>query len=318
MALFLQEQQVVADAASVELEPLPGGVSFEVVAAHAPEGEFVVKRSLPKLRVAVDWPAKIERVFTEVAAMRLQRPWTPEHVPAVRAFDPARFMYAMDRAPTSWAPWKQRLMAGKAEPRVAASLGSILGEWHARTWADGAVAEAFDDHEAFDQLRLDPYYRYTATVRPDLAEPLNHYLIAQAERRSCLVHGDYSPKNVLVGDDGLWVLDYEVSHFGDPVFDLAFMLNHLAIKTIHMPTAAADLEASAVAFLAAYTDRLGQPTDESYLSGQIGCLMLARVHGKSPVDYLDAQGQATADRVATSLLRDPTDSIDALWRRLRT
>ena len=84
-------------------------------------------------------------------------------------------------------------------------------------------------------------------------------LRAEAERlvtcRSVLVHGDFSPKNLLVSGDRLVIIDCEVAWYGDPAFDLAFLLNHLCLKALyHAPAHGADLRVAGRATCQAYQD----------------------------------------------------------------
>ena len=195
----------------------------------------MVKQSLPRLRVADEWLATRERIVTEAASLELTGHHTPGAVPAVFDVDAEAYVIAIEAAPAHWRPWKDALLAGDADARVAARLGEILAAWHERTADDDEVRARFDDYDAFEQLRVDPYYRTVARRHPDLAPRIQQTIDAMASSRSCLVHADFSPKNVLVGADGVWVIDHECAHVGDPAFDVAFLLDHLLLKTIHRP-----------------------------------------------------------------------------------
>ena len=92
----------------------------------------------------------------------------------------------------------------------------------------------------FHDIRLEPYLVATAGGHPDRADGA-----AAAGARSrprpgaALVHGDVSPKNILVGPAGPVFLDAECAWYGDPAFDLAFCLNHLLLKCLWTPRRAA-------------------------------------------------------------------------------
>jgi hypothetical protein len=135
-----------------------------------------------------------------------------------------------------------------------------------------------------------------------------------SHRRSCLVHGDFSPKNVLVGDAALWVIDFEVAHLGDPAFDVAFLLSHLMLKAIALPYREAAFLECARAFDETYRSivpPLAEPRHE-YVLGHVGCLMLARVDGKSPVGYLDNAGRRRTRALARRLIAAPPSSLAGL------
>jgi hypothetical protein len=163
--------------------------------------------------------------------------------------------------------------------------------------------------ESFEAQRVDPYLRTIVRRHPDLAETVDVYVERLLATRRCLVHGDFSPKNVLVGRDGLWVIDWEVTHRGDPAFDLAFMLNHLLLKAIHRPQGRRDYETCGRAFLEAYA----QPFDPEYVLGLVGCLMLARVDGKSPAEYLSERERTHARAHGIALLTAPPSAPAAAW-----
>jgi tRNA A-37 threonylcarbamoyl transferase component Bud32 len=272
----------------------------------------VLKQALPRLRVAEEWLAKRERAINEAEALRLLGGITPDHLPELIDLDRERCALVTSAAPAGWTSWKERLLGGHADPQIARSLGEILARWHATTLLDGRVRALFPDTVLFDQLRVDPYYRATAAHRLDLAGHIEGYVERMQHNRLCLVHGDFSPKNVLVGD-GIWVIDFEVAHVGDPVFDVAFMLNHLLLKRVHLP-GSRGAEESVRAFWAGYEGAVPEALlpDRQYLHGQLGCLMVARVEGKSPVEYLSDRERVAVAELGSSLLRDPPDSIDAV------
>jgi len=310
VARFLRERGF-PDTGSEPPVELGGGVSNVVFAVRSGGRELVVKQALPSLRVAAPWAAKRERALTEAAALSLAHRLTPDSVPRVFDMDEERCALVIERAPAGWRSWKEDLLDGAADPSVAARLGELLADWHRATWSDALVAERFGDYEAFEQLRVDPYHRTVAQRRPALAGAIREQVAAMRANRRCLVHGDYSPKNVLVGDGGLWVIDFEVAHYGDPAFDVAFLLSHLLLKAIHRPGARDALERCARAFLEGYERPL-----EGRVVGQLGCLVAARVDGKSPVEYLDEPGRERARAFGARLLLEPPPSPEAVWSLL--
>lgn len=294
-----------------------GGVSGEVFAIDAGPVQLVMKRALPRLRVRADWHADPDRILAEAAALRQVAMIDPEAVPPVIDIDADTYTLVTRRAPRTWRPWKQDLLDGKVAVPVARRLGALLAAWHTVTANDPEVAGTFGKLGAFVNLRIDPFYISTAHAHPGLAARINELAKRLLSNRVCLVHGDFSPKNVLTDGRAVWVLDWEVAHYGDPVFDQAFLLSHLLCKAIHRR--ATDYRAAAAAFLSAYRSAARpapSPGQDALLAAQAACLVLARVDGASPVDYLTSPQRHQARALARTALTDtPTDPLD-LWELL--
>jgi hypothetical protein len=303
---------------------LAGGVSGAVfgVGDHS-----VVKQSLPRLAVADEWLADPKRLLHEAYALRLAATLTPDAVPSVMDVDADRLVLLLERAPLSWLNWRARLLTTGADGvaiKVAARLGDVLGIWHAATsacpadLAPGLASAA----RSFVELRLDPFYFTVAARLPELAAPVQAAAARLvAASRPVLVHGDFSPKNVLFDEENpgrLWVLDFEVAHLGAGVFDVAFLLAHLVCKGAYRPGDAAVLAQCGRAFLAAYAAAVPPPMHPAWadVAEQLACLLLARVHGKSPAAYLSPIARAAIDTVARRLMRDPGPDAGAAWAYL--
>lgn len=292
------------------LRPLAGGVSSELFLVEEPGRPLVVKRALAKLRVRDDWYADVSRNRVEQAYLRLVSGLMPQSVPRVLFSHPADGWFAMEFLDGTFANWKTLLLQNQAEAAHARRAGEILGRIHRATWGDPAVARAFATLENFRQLRLEPYLETTARRVPDLAALLR----AEQERLSrtalALVHGDFSPKNILISPGRFVLLDAEVGWFGDPVFDTAFLLTHLHLKGLVHSADPGPLLALIPAFWAAYAAALGARADadlERRIVRLLLCLLLARMHGKSPVEYLPdpVQREFVTEFVRTHLPRPP-------------
>ena len=325
-------------------ESLGGGVSNIVIkvsgeGAH-PDG-WVLKQSLPKLRVEDDWFADRERIFRERAGIdylaKLRRhsgvSRTAWAAPRVVDEDRDRFIFVMTAAAPDGFNWKEQLLGGRIDVAAAERVGSMLGEIHASSLVAGADVpddlRSFEDLECFVQLRIDPYHRATAAAHPDLADALEAEalrMLPDATDKRALVHGDFSPKNIMVSGQGdearVYLLDFEVVHLGNPVFDLAFMLNHLTLKAIHRPEWAVRYCAAARGFWEAYVDAAGNVVGDADALQcdtvrQMGALLLARIDGKSPAEYITGVEQKRAARdLAQRILAGEVDSLARLHQRL--
>jgi aminoglycoside phosphotransferase (APT) family kinase protein len=317
-ASYLRGRGLAGSSDEVEVVELGGGVSNVTLAIRLPRRRVVLKQALPALRVTEHWPAKRERAITEAVALTWAAGLTPEHVPAVLDADEKACALVVEHAPDGWTDWKSLLLEGQASEPVARRLGSVLATWHVRSAA--RPDERFDDPEAFEQLRVDPYYRTTIGRHPELQDPMTACMERMLATRACFVHGDFSPKNVLADPDGvyLWVIDFEVAHLGDPVFDVAFMLNHLMLKALHRPQSVEGYRKCAFAFLEAYSEASGggPAVEDPYLFGHLGCLMVARVDGKSPAEYLTVDGRAMARKLGSTLLLEEPATLAEAWQRL--
>jgi 5-methylthioribose kinase len=304
---------------------LGGGVSNEVILvvswAPVPDGtRLVLKQALGRLRVEADWFANRDRISIEAAALRAIGEWIPGGVPRVLDEDPANYIMAMECAPESALPWKTQLLAGAIDFDTAATAGALLAEIHLRSAQDPACREGFASIEVFDALRIDPYYRTIARVHPDLERRIAELIDGMSKRPAALVHGDYSPKNILVDDRRLMLIDCEVCHWGDPGFDTGFLLNHLLLKAQYRPQWAPGYLAAARSFWDAYSARdPGRKTlaGDGTTVEHLGPLMLARIDGKSPVEYIREEGLRERVRaLARELILDSPATVAEVCERV--
>lgn len=315
----LRARRLLGISEQAAVEELDGGISNVVLAVTTASSSWVVKQSLLELRVATPWRAKQERILNEARGLRAAALITPDHVPGVVDVDPQRFVLVIERAPATLTQWKRRLMKGVVDAGVGATLGNVLGTWHAVSAGDPALLADLDDPEAFEQLRVSPYHRTAAAALPRCAPALGAVVNRMASRRVCLVHGDFSPKNVLTGEGGTWVLDFEVAHRGDPDFDVAFLLTHLLMKAVHRPQDRDALRATARAFTDAYDRVTGREPWRGvpeHLLEHVGALLVSRSDGASPAEYLTNDGRAVVRELGRRLLTLPPARPDAAWTLL--
>ena len=302
---------------------LTGGVSSDIWRVDLARGPVCVKRALPKLRVEQDWFAPVERNAYEAAWMRRAAAVAPEAVPQLLGQDEAAGVLVMAYLdPADHRLWKADLRAGHADPDVARAVGNRLVRIHAATANDPAVAAAFATDRIFHDIRLEPYLVASARAHPDRADPLYALVETTARTRRALVHGDVSPKNILIGPRGPLFLDAECAWYGDPAFDLAFCLNHLLLKCLGTPQAEAGFLRCFDVLTKAYLAGVGwEPHGalEARTARLLPGLFLARVDGKSPVEYVTAEADKDrVRRVARALLADPAERLQRVrsaWAR---
>jgi aminoglycoside phosphotransferase (APT) family kinase protein len=305
---------------SCAIRALPGGVSCDVFAVETDGRRFCVKRALAKLRVAAEWRAPPERSHAEVAWMRLAAGIDPKWVPQILGEDRARHLFAMEFLPPGTYPvWKSLLAAGKADAAFAAKVGEAVARIHAATAGREDIARAFANQAQFHALRLDAYLLHTAARHPDVAETIRALAHSVSTARIALMHGDMSPKNILSGPDGPVFLDAETCCYGDPAFDLAFCLNHLLLKGIWHPEHATAYAASFVALKEAYfakADWEARAGLERRTAGLLAAFLLARIDGKSPVEYIASErDKAFVRAMAKEFLNDRGKTLDGMLAR---
>jgi aminoglycoside phosphotransferase (APT) family kinase protein len=303
------------------IHPLDGGVSSEIVRVEMPGRTLCVKRALPQLKVAGEWRAPVSRNRAEVAWLARVGALCPASVPRILGDDPAHGLFAMEWLPPDAYPvWKTRLRDGTIVATEARAVGDVLGRIHAASADDPALAREFAHDATFHAIRLEPYLLATARAHADLARPLAALAAATAAGKRVLVHGDYSPKNILIGPRGPVILDAECAWFGDPAFDVAFVANHLLLKGLWRPQWRARYLEALAALVAAYRAHVDwEPFDalDARAAALLAALLLARVDGKSPVEYLGDDDKARVRAFARPRILAPAAGIAAIadaWR----
>ncbi|MES2482649.1 MAG: aminoglycoside phosphotransferase family protein [Pseudomonadota bacterium] len=311
---FLIQSGLVKPGMSIRMEPLTGGVSSDIWMVELANQKLCVKRALEQLKVAAEWTAPMNRNSFEWEWLRFASKHIPGHVPVPLARDDAAGFFAMEfLAPSDHPVWKTQLLHGEVSTSTAQAVGFALSKIHAASAHSLEVASKFDSIENFHALRLEPYLLATAKKHPDLADALQRLAVVTAGTQRALVHGDISPKNILVGPNGPIILDAECAWYGDPAFDLAFCLNHLLLKSLPVPGARVKLANAYQALVTAYLAGVSWEDParlEARTAHLLPGLFLARVDGKSPVEYVTDPAQKDMVRdVASRHLRTPTAKL---------
>ena len=289
---YLQRTGRIASGEQPRIAILQGGVSNRTVWVERESGEaWVLKQALAKLRVPVDWFSSPERIHREALGLEwLARLAPPGSITPLLFEDRERHLLAMQAVPQPHANWKTVLLGGTICADHVRQFATLLAAIHREAHGRADLAEVFGDRAFFESLRLEPYYGYSAQQTPDAAAFLDSLIRETLACRITLVHGDYSPKNVLIHEDRLVLLDHEVIHFGDPAFDLGFSLTHFLSKAHHLPALRREFASAALEYWRVYSEALGAPEWAADLEPRavrhtLACL-LARAVGRSPLEYL--------------------------------
>ena len=319
LTIYLQARGKLGIEEVPEIRPLSGGVSNRVVLVRRASGEaWVIKQSLPRLRVEVDWFSDPGRSAKEALATRwLERLLPAGTVPRLVFDDPDHHLLAIEAVPDPHQNWKSLLLSGQFEAPHVEAFARLLATIHAGARSHlPAIAEAFHDRSVFESLRVEPYFLYTARQVPEAAEFLSGVVEEVRAHQLTLVHGDYSPKNVLIHRHRLILLDHEVAHLGDPAFDLGFSLTHLLSKAHHLQGLRARFGQAAIDYWQTYLAVLGDTSwaldlERRTVRVTLACL-LARVAGRSPLEYLSPVERARQGAATIRLMRKEPDGVSAL------
>jgi aminoglycoside phosphotransferase (APT) family kinase protein len=286
----LQRMGLLRPNQAATFTPLTGGVSSLIVKVQTEADCFCVKRALPQLKVSALWEAPVKRNHDEVRWLKFAHRVAPNAVPDILGEDEQDCVFAMTYlAANEYPVWKQRLLDGHVQPETATSVATLLVALHAASAADAQLCRSFDHDDDFMAIRLSPYFLHAASKHPGVADTLEALVKQTLNHKTALVHGDVSPKNILVGPNGPVLLDAECACFGDPAFDLAFVLTHLMLKCVWRPVDTASYLTSFDNLSGSYLRGVSWESSdllEARTCLLLAAMLLARIDGKSPVEYL--------------------------------
>ena len=301
-------------------EQLAGGVSNIVLRVETCRRSFVLKQSRKQLRTPIDWFSQVDRIWREVDTLRILAELLPASMfPRVLFEDRDNYLFAMEAVEADHCVWKTELLAGRLDNNITVHVGQLLALVHCRSEGRKDLLDGFDDRTVFDELRLDPFYRYVAVNTPDtkLAASLQQLISETLERHDCLVLGDFSPKNILLTSSGPVAVDFETAHLGDPAFDIGFFLSHLFLKAFYHIQRSDEVLAVARTFWEAYRAAPDAISSDFTGSGfearcvrHLGACLLSRVDGKSRVDYLHDPRQIDGVRSLCRTILTPEHTVN--------
>lgn len=321
LRIALERMGLLRPKEAFHAETLTGGVSSDIlridIPGRSPGFSFCFKRALAKLKVAADWRAPVARNHAEVEWMRVAGELAPGYVPRVLGEDAQAGAFAMEYLqPAAHPVWKNELRDGNIRSETAVAVANCIASIHAGTAQRADIAQRFSNDHIFHPIRLEPYLLATAARHPDCAARLRELAETTARTKLALVHGDLSPKNILLAAHGPILLDAECAWYGDPAFDLAFCLNHMLLKCLWRPQWRERYLACYDALASAYLERVvwePRAAIETRVAHLLPGLFLGRVDGKSPAEYLtEERDKERVRRVARRFLLQPADQLAAL------
>ncbi len=313
---LLIELGITTPGEPIDVHPLTGGVASDIAMVTAGQTQLCAKFALPKLKVAANWFAPVKRNAAEYAWLEFAARVAPEGAIKLYGHSEQLHGFAMEFLDgNNIYLWKSRLLAQATDGDEAENVGKLLGRIHAASAAPAFNRQPFLNREDFHALRIEPYLLYTASKHPDISTQLENTASTIYNGQQVLVHGDISPKNIIIRERNPILLDAECATMGDASFDPAFCMNHLVLKALHLPDSKENYLASAKTLWSSYRPFIDWESSvdlESRICKLLPALMLARVDGKSPVEYLTKTQQERVRRIATHFILSPVSRLDKL------
>lgn len=319
LIVYLRERHLLHADEVPHVSALSGGISSNtMLIRRAAADNLVVKQALPKLRVAVDWFSDPRRIHHEALGMKWLGRLCPSGSITTLVFeDFDEHLLVMQAVREPHQNYKDLLLAGNLRFDDVIRFAEMLAAIHRESFLQRRiVAPVFGDRSFFETLRVEPYYRYAAARVPESASFLAALVAETFDTRLSLVHGDYSPKNILLSQGRMVLLDHEVIHFGDPAFDFGFALAHWLSKAHHLRDKRPAFVQAALLFAERYLDGLNglewRTTVESRAVRHTVACLLARVAGRSTLEYLSADERARQQEIAQAMMKAPAKCVSGL------
>jgi len=313
---LLTELELINSDDTLMAYPLTGGVASDIAMVQVDNRKLCVKFALPKLKVQADWFAPVHRNTAEYAWMQVVSKVAPTN--AVKLFGHSRHLngFAMEflEGEDTYL-WKTALLAESPGLGEASAVGELVGRVHAASTDSAFNTKPFQNRDDFKAIRIEPYLLHTALGYKDIAQKLQNIATQLYNSNCVLCHGDVSPKNIFLRSAGPVILDAECATMGDASFDPAFCINHLVLKAVHLPHSAKQYLADARQLWQAYCPFVSWESVEDLetrVCQLIPVLMLGRIDGKSPVEYLSEAEQNSVRSISLQLIESPINRLDEL------
>lgn len=311
---YLSEKNIISNAKGLEIHFFSGGVSGATALIKDGNVEFLVKQAYEKLKVKESWECDQKRIKIEYDALAVYKQIVPEAVPTPLSFDEENYIMIREAVSEDWKMWKSDLLDGILKIEVAEKAIDALSKIHNSTSSMTELRDKFGDGKIFYDLRADAYILHLTKKYPQLKQIAEKVVAMLMESGICLIHGDYSPKNILVKGSDICILDLEVAYYGNPCFDLAFFANHLLLKAVLNKKISSDYLEMMKYMMDRYFSKLSfmEPKLlEKQTVHTLGLLFLARVDGKSPVEYLTSEQDKNLVRnTAMRIIEEEMDTVE--------
>ena len=302
---YLKARNIINEQDGYTYHYCGGGVSCTVVFLYTGKKQMIVKQALAQLKTKEVWECDPNRMNIEYESNRIYHELMPDCAPEVYFYDPENYIYGREAVPEDWRMWKTDLLEGDLNFAEAEKVINTLVTVHNECAKREDVARIFADKDIFYYLRVSPYIEFVVKRYPQLGK-LSKEVIDFLMNTSCtLIHGDFSPKNIMVNGRSVSVLDYEVAHYGHPAFDIAFFSTHFVLKAVKHKNWAGAYLTMLCDMMDIYFKKVScmgcEQLEESYVKTW-AFIILARVDGKSPAEYITEEDKELIRKIAFNII----------------
>ena len=294
------------------------GVSSDIWYIKTINRAFCAKRALSKLTVKEDWHAPVSRSNYEAKYFEVCKKIIPESFPKVLGHDKRKYILAMEWYDSkTHEVWKKKLLSRKVDQKDTEEVAEILGKIHSVFYKDKEIEKNFNNDKTFHDIRIEPYLLFTSKSYPNFQKEFLDMAENLKKNKRTLIHGDFSPKNILISKTKPKILDAETACWGDPTFDLAFCLNHILLKSILQRKYNINYTPLLLSFVNTYFNKFKAESKKNMLAKLfklLAMLLLARVDGKSPVEYLKSKDKIIVRNLGKNLLEKNITTVSEMMK----
>ncbi len=294
------------------------GVSSDIWHVKTSTNEYCIKRALAKLTVKEDWFAPVDRSKFEVKYFHYCKKIEPNSFPKILGYDEKNFILAMEWFDNKkFIVWKKRLLEKSISLKDGKRIGKLLGIIHKFFYKKKKYKKIFLNDNTFYDIRIEPYLVFTSKFYPEFSEYYKTTIDLLKKNKSTVIHGDFSPKNILLGKNYPVILDAETACWGNPAFDLAFLNNHIILKSILNKEIFQNYLKLGKNILETYMANFPIVNNKKFIKNFIilqALLILARVDGKSPVEYFKNKHKNLARNFAKNLLLNNSKNLNNFYQ----
>ncbi len=292
----------------INVEPLKGGVSCEIYKVDTTTNSYCIKKALKKLRVEKDWYADPIRSYYEYLWLKKTKKILPSSIPEVISYNRMKNYLIIEYLNMSrYSNLKEDLLKGKVDLDNLNKIAKKLLYIH-KNLKSNYNKKIFQTHNFnFIKLRINPYLLELNKTYPELKKYINETVNLLRNNQHTVIHADFTPKNILVSKNKQIILDAETANYGDPSFDIVSLINHLIIKLLFVNKNKKNFVLALKKIFNTYHSNVTWEEKQDIIKRSLTLLplmMLARVDGKSPVEYIKNNNEKNKlRRIALDLIK---------------